>query len=138
MAFEEVKGSSVTFFNPKELAKGQEIVGYYTNTVANANSKYKGSCTHYFKGEDGNRLGVSGTGQLNALIKSIAPGTLTKLTYNGKKDLGKGGNPAHDFTIAVDKSNTIDVSNLVVASANTEFAPVPEASSFSDSTKGVA
>ena len=120
MAFEEVLSldTSVTIVvggTDRKTGKPNptEIEGFFLGTRNCGPSKFdknKDVSQHIFQTPQGN-IGVWSKTDMARKLKNVTPGTMTRVTYVGEVDTGKG-NPMLQYKIAVDKKNTIDVGNL--------------------------
>lgn len=120
MAFKEVASldADVTIAigkKNKETGKPypKQAEGYYLGFRAVANKRGE-STLHFLQTEAGN-LGVWGTTDLDRKLKAVVPGTMVRVTSNGTKPTPNGD--MYIYKVELDESNTIDVSQLVGASA---------------------
>lgn len=118
MAFEKVAtldtDSTITI-GGKDKKTGKSnppsIEGYFLGTKALGPNKFNRSKTdymHVFQTQDGN-VGVWGKTHMDRQLLSVLPGTMTRVTYAGTKDVGKG-NDMTCYLVEVDNENTIPVS----------------------------
>ncbi len=84
------------------------IEGYFIGSrdVPSPKSKTGFSKLHVFQTKKGN-VGVWGKTNLDYQLRSVLPGTMTRVTFTGMKPTKN--NPMYSFSIEVDKDNTIGV-----------------------------
>lgn len=102
-------------FNDKSgTANPSQIEGFYLGSRTGTNSS--GEFTvHTFQTPKGN-IDVWGKSKLTRLLSQVDPGVMVKATYLGKVKTPKGN--MHDFQVAVDEDQTIDVASLVAGEQN--------------------
>lgn len=98
--------STLRFIRPSELAengiKGEVLEGVFVEALPNQLDSSK--LDYKFQTEDGQTVIINGTGSLSYRMKSVTPGTLTKVIYNGKEKIKKGkmaGREAHSFDVLI-------------------------------------
>jgi hypothetical protein len=102
-------------------ANATQIEGYFLGTREigpNKFNKSKTDCLHFFQTPDGN-VGVWGKSDMDKKLKAVVPGTMTRVTFTGERDVGKG-NPMLCYKIEVDTDNTIDVAALTPVNQATD------------------
>ena len=93
------------------------VEGYFLGTKALGPNKFNKSKTdymHVFQTKDGN-VGVWGKTHMDRQLVSVTPGTMTRVSFAGTKDVGKG-NDMTCYLVEVDELNTIHVNFDVNAS----------------------
>ncbi len=127
MAYEKVADLStdtvhkIGGFNEKtQKPNPTKMEGFYlgSRTVATSTGT---STIHVFQTPSGNE-GVWGTADLNNKLGSVNLGTMTLITYNGKKKLA-GGKTKHSYDVAQDKEQTISVPKLTAGTQNAVTEP---------------
>jgi len=122
-------GKEVNFKFEKE---DDTLEGHFMGSLHDVGSKGNSSI-HTFKKEDGSEVNIWGSFVLDDQLSGVAPGSLTRVVYQGLKKSKKGGNNYHDFEVLVNEN----VEPLVEAgTAPTNNAPELAASSngtFEDS-----
>lgn len=87
----------------KILEKGATVTGTYERTFNNG--KYKNN-TFVIRNNEGELVGLPGTGSLTRSMDKLAIGSKVKITYNGVETIKSGewaGNDAHAFTVLGNK-----------------------------------
>jgi len=134
MAFEQVVDldcSVTTSIGGTDRKTGKKnptsVEGYFLGSrkVDSAKSKSGFCYLHVFQTKDGN-LGVWGKTNLDSQLRSVQPGTMTRVTFSGMVETKN--NPMYKYKVEVDKNNNIDVSDL--------SAPSNEATGDDDTDHG--
>jgi hypothetical protein len=89
----------------------QSIEGYYLGTKNIPDSGYGVGKLHIFQTSSG-VVGVWGKTNSNRLMTLDLTGKMTRLTFTGMGEKKKGKNPAYNYELEVDSSETIDVTGV--------------------------
>lgn len=100
-----VEGKSLTFIKPSKLAEenvtGTILEGVF---VAAIDNQMTGKQDYKFELADGNLVVLNGAGNLGYQMKSVTPGSLTRIDYLGKSVIKSGpreGKEAHGFKVMI-------------------------------------
>lgn len=80
-------------------------------------SKLGPSKLHIFQNEEGGNTGIWGKRNMDSKLQAVTPGHLTRVTFVGEVDTGKG-NPMKKFRVETDTTSFIEVAKF----ENTEEA----------------
>ena len=104
-------------------ANPTKVEGYYLGSRQVTGGKKGPSIIHFFQTPKGN-LAVWGKTDSNRKLAGVAPGTMTRVSFDKMKPTPNGD--MYCYNVEVDEDNTIDVS---------ELAPSQEASSNEEETE---
>lgn len=90
------------------------IEGYYLTSKDTPDSGYGPGKLHIFMTKEGN-VGVWGKTNINRLLTDDLKGKMCLLTFTGMGPKRKGRNPAYEYELQFDRSNTVDVTHLAAA-----------------------
>lgn len=97
-------GPTVTYLKAKDLEAGSIVINGDTYTGKKESTKFPGAFTHYFKSDEDETIGLSGTASLNRLMESVKEGDIVQVVYNGKITIESGpmkGKSAHGWDVLV-------------------------------------
>lgn len=83
----EPVNSDVMYVKPSSLKINDAIEGTFLETTTDETYD---TLKHHLRQEDGSVKIINGSGQLNHVMKAIAPGTKIRVVYKGKKKLESG------------------------------------------------
>jgi hypothetical protein len=102
----EGAGSSIEFIRPSQLTEednGRVVLeGVFIETLPNHYDDTK--VDYKVEKEDGSMAVINGAGNLGYRMKSISPGDLVQITYEGKQEITNGkfkGRAAHSFDVLI-------------------------------------
>lgn len=115
-------------------ANPKSVEGYFLGSkeVADAKKKSGTSYIHIFQTPKGN-LGVWGKTDMDNKLKSVTPGTMTKITHASMRKTPNGD--MYVYEVAVDDDNTITVDALTAGAGNSGLDN--DATGYEDETGGV-
>lgn len=97
--------------------KGDSFQGYYLGS-RRVNTGVSESNLHIFSYENEN-VGVWGSAKLDQLLGQVPKGTMTYITYGGKRSLG-GGKTLKMFDVECDDENVLEGITTVNSSSSVE------------------
>lgn len=89
---------NAAFLKPSEMKKGQTIQGTFLGSYTDQFDRL----AHRIQVSEDSVIIINGTGQLNALLAQVNPGTEVRITYKGKVQISSGknrGKSAHTFEV---------------------------------------
>ncbi len=95
----------------KENPVRESIEGYYLGTKNIPDTGYGVGKLHIFQTPDG-AIGVWGKTNSNRLLTTDLTGKMCRLTFTGMGEKKKGKNPAYNYELEVDSSESIDTTGI--------------------------
>lgn len=108
MAWEEIKTGSIgRFVKWSECESGPVVEGRYAGRFPSSYSTEESNQDGFVIEGDDEKVVLNHAARLDGLFKTIREGDLVKVSYGGKKIVGKSDKPSHQFTVLIDREASV-------------------------------